>query len=316
MSFARFIAAGFVCALIAGWMTGARAADHQVVRRLVVFPVLVPPEYRPLAEEVWWDVRGRLTEGKRFLMASRNFLEAKGVFEARAALNPADAIILGRLLDAHSVVTMALDDRELTLRAYDGRDGQGLWQRSILLQSGVPLSKQLGSAAEKLVLDFIAAIPYQGFVVVDPLVGRATYMEGDSMLVRVDVGTDAQLKSGDPVELVVLNQLNTQPLFGDGGALKVVAQGVIEKIEGATVTVKVNRLADGVTLKEGTLVRFPDELKRLQDTYLMSASKMLSENQVLSDSVRKLTPEQEARRPLVTALSFILNMAVVLLLGL
>src|SRR6185503_6700203 len=94
--------------------------DHTMIRRISVFPIKTAPEFQQVADEAWWELRETLTRDKRFLVASKNFLMQKDVYQARSALTPADAIILGKLLDANALITTHLDERNLTMRVYEG----------------------------------------------------------------------------------------------------------------------------------------------------------------------------------------------------
>ncbi len=47
--------------------------EHQLVRRLVVFPFQVPSRLVPRAEEAWWQIRQELTQNPIFLLASKQF---------------------------------------------------------------------------------------------------------------------------------------------------------------------------------------------------------------------------------------------------
>lgn len=291
------------------------ATNHQALKRVVVFPLQVEAEYKSLADEVWWNLRAKLTDSKRFLVASRNFMEAKGVFQSRGKLEPADAIILGKLLDAHALVTLSLADRTLILRAYEGRDGYLLLERTIELHPSLPLSKQLPSMSEKLMLDFIASIPYQGVVVADTLVGRAVYKNGDLWRVKAEVGTNVRVSVGDKVQLMDLQVISLDPAFGKGGEVKILAEGKVIELKDQIITVDMDRVPDVAAIKEGTLVRVPTELQRLQETYSMGGSQLLNELP-LDQTGRPLTEEEVKRKPVITSLSFIANIVLMLIVAL
>src|SRR3954468_6467929 len=125
--------------LICLWPLASFAqTDHSLIRRLTVFPIKTSPEYQQAADETWWELRETLTRDKRFLVASKNFLMQKDVYQARSKLSPADAIILGKLLDANALITTHLDDRILTMRVYEGDYGRALWEQKIMLQPSLP----------------------------------------------------------------------------------------------------------------------------------------------------------------------------------
>ena len=175
-------------------------ADHTLIRRVSVFPIKADPELASIADDAWWEQREVLTKDKRFLVATKNFLMQKDVYQARSVLAPADAIILGKLLDANALVTTWLDDHTLNMRVYEGDYGRPLWQQQLVLQPSLPVAEQLQPAVVKLTQDFIASIPYQGFVVIDPLKGRPIYQEGRRLLVKGEIGISAEVDVGDPVQ--------------------------------------------------------------------------------------------------------------------
>jgi hypothetical protein len=293
------------------------ANEHEPVRRLVVFPFAADKTLSKVSEETWWDLRELLSENKRFLIASKNFMEVKDVFQARGYLTPADAIILGRLLDAHALVTVVSELTVVSMQAYETKSGSLLWQRKIDFHPSIPVSKQLPEAVRKLVFDFLSAFPYQGFVINDPLVGRAIYQEGGRSFVKVDVGSGAQMKVGDPAQLVSVTPRNLLPLFEGGLDMKILGEGVITKVDRNILTVEVLRQKEDLRVVEGTLVRLPQELRRLQDSFSLSTD--LAERaglQSLNTVNSELTREEKETKPLVTALSFIGNLALVLLLAL
>lgn len=291
------------------------AGQHQLVRRMVVFPIQVERTYASVAEEIWWDLRAKLTESKRYLVASRNFMESKDVFQPRGELSSADAIILGRLLDAHALITLRLNERKLVLRAYDGREGNLLWERSLELHPSLPMSKQLPNACEKLLYDFLAAIPYQGSLVVDGLAGRAVYKEGDSYRAKMEIGVDTKVNIGDQVQVINFNVVSLEPAFDKGGEVQVLAEGQVVKVESGLVTLQLDRISDVKLIKEGSLVRLPGELKRLQETYSIGLGQQKIEVGFIDNS-RKLTDKEKERKPLVTALSFLANLVVILVVAL
>jgi len=297
-------------------------SSHRLIRRVVVFPVQVhssvasQPALQKAVEDVWWQVRERLTGSQRFLVASQQFLIKSDVYLARGELEPADAVILGRLLDAHALMTLQLEGRELRMQVTDGDNGSVLWQKAITLHPSLTVSDQLARSAAKLVDDFIASVPYQAYTVVDALIGKAVYDEGDLRLARIDVGTNSQVQVGDLVQWIRLQTTNVAPLFQGGGLVSVYAEGKVIKIENTIAVVQVQRANKNEQVKEFSLVRIPREFERLQSEFLIR-------NQVGAKlSVELAAPERDPmqeikreRRPLATTLSWISSFAALLLLA-
>lgn len=290
--------------------------NHILLRRLSVFPIKTSPELTPAAEEAWWELRENLTRDKRFLVASKNFLMQKDVYQARSVLSPADAIILGKLLDANALVTTWIDDRVLHMRVYEGEYGRPLWEHQLVLQPSLPVAEQLEPAVVKLVNDFIASIPYHGFVITDPLKGRPVFQEGRRMLVKAEVGTNAEIDVGDPAQLIRVYSDHLKPLFTHGANIEVFAEGRVVEHTGSMVLIELDRMNRATTVEDGTMVRLPRELKRLEQTFALQDSlKSKIDPEFFSPGMTSAKQKVEEQKPLVTSLVFIANMAAFLLLA-
>ncbi len=289
--------------------------EHSLVRRITVFPVKAPKEFSTVAEEAWWGVREALTENQRFLVASRNFLIQRDVFQSRAELKPADAVILGKLLDANSIVTVFLVDRTLSMRVYESEYGRLLWSQDFNLHPSLPVSEQLAPAAKKLIYDFIASIPYQGFVTLDPLKRTSLYNEGTRVLVKVNIGLNAKVESGDAVQFLRIYHDSVRPLFSPETSLEIFGEGQVISVDRETAVVEVLRISKSNPVNEFTLVRLPKELQRLKEAYAIAPFKGTIGTEYLSPEITTVQQDVAERKPLVTALSFILNIATFLLLA-
>lgn len=291
--------------------------EHSLVRRVSVFPVKVgQEEFASIAEEAWWDLRETLTRDHRFLVASKNFLMQKDVYQARATLSPADAIILGKLLDANALVTTFLEDRTLHMNVYEGEYGRPLWEQQVMLQPSVPIAEQLKPAVVKLAQNFIASIPYHGFIVIDPLKGRPVFQDGRRLLVKAEIGTGAEVEVGDTVQLVRIYSDHIKPLFTHGASVEVFAEGRVVEQSGESIVIELDRLNRANVIQEGTLVRVPKELKRLQALYAIQDSlKSKIDPEFFSPGMTSAKQEEAETKPLVASLMFVANMAAFLLLA-
>lgn len=297
---------------------GAHAQyEHTLVRRLSVFPIKVnDADLEPLAETAWWEMREALTKDKRFLIASKNFLQQKDVYQERAALSPADAIILGKLLDANGLVTTYLDDRVLHMAVYEGEYGRPLWEHKLTLQPSLPVAEQLQPAVLKLAQDFVASIPYHGFVVLDPLKGKVVYPQGRRTLVRAEVGLQAEVDVGDAAQLIRITSDSIKPLFVSGARQEVFAEGHVIERDRENVTIELDRLTKADKIKEGTLLRLPRELKRLEQLYAIRDSLGTKIDPIFfSPGMTSAKQKVQESKPLVTSLAFIANIAAMLLLA-
>jgi len=290
--------------------------EHALIRRLVVFPLQAPIKYNQAAEEAWWEIRKVLTDNKRFLVASKNFLQQKDVYQSRGELKPADAIILGQLLDANAVMTTYLEDKILKMRVYEGEYGRLLWEQDLKLQPSVPVSHQLVSSSVKLVRDFISSIPYHGFVFKDGLKSEVVYSENGKKYFKSEVGADAQLEVGDKVQLVNIVSDSLKPLFISGANIEVFAEGIVEMVDREIITVSLQRVSQMDAIKENSMVRIPKELKRLKEQYALTESlKKNIQPEYFSPELTELEQEVRENKPLVTSLSFLGNLVLFLLIA-
>ncbi len=315
-------AAFFILPLFLFSSTSAFATfEHEHISRIVVFPFEAETESKDkdlqnAAVNSWWSVREKLTETKRFLVASRDFMKAKEVFQPRGKLLPADAIILGRLLEADALVTVFLKEHVLNMRVYETTNGLTLWSGKIALSPALPMSRQFGSAADKLLYQFIASIPYQGYVIVDPLIGHATYVENDNLMAKARIGANSQISKGDDVQLIRVGAIGLKPVFQSGLNIQVYAEGVVTKVDKQVITIQIDRRQTGAKIKEGALVRVPAEFERLQKAYGLQpdlTKNLAVELYQLNDN--EPTEAQKRRQPLITSLAFIGNLAFVLLIA-
>jgi len=290
--------------------------EHHLIRRIAVFPIDVPAEFRDDADKLWWDLRELLTKDQRFLVASKNFLIQKDVFQPRTELGPSDVIILGKVLDAHALVTTELKDKVLSMRVYDGEFGRPLWEKSLNLQPSIPVKKQLAPFTEKLARDFLASIPYQGFVVKDSLQDDVVFRAGSSLSLKADVGVESQIDLGDQIQVIRILSDSLKPLFMGHARIEVIAEGRVVAVAKNIIQVDLDRTIDPRLVHEGSLLRAPKEVKRLKESFAIQESlKANVDPEFLSPRILELKQQEAEKKPLVTSLAFIGNLAAFLLLA-
>lgn len=291
-------------------------AEHKLLRRLAVFPVRAEKELSHQSDDTWWKVREILTEDRRFLVASKNFMTKKDVFQARGELSPADAIILGQLLDAQGLIVTYLEERVLHMKVYEGEYGRTLWEQQIELHPSLSIARQLEDAGKKLVNDFIASIPYQGFVIVDSLIGRPVYQQDGKTFVKMEVGSKAKVEIGDEVHLVRLTSDRLRPIFSEAAQIEVFAEGKVVEKSKEILVVEVQRATRLDQIGESSLVRLPNEFKRLRESQALRETLAKKVNpEYFSPEMTPLAQEAREFQPLVTALTFIGNLALFLVLA-
>lgn len=294
----------------------AMGGEYGLIRRIVVFPVMVPEEISDVAEQVWWDMREQLTRDRRFLLASKYFLQKKDVYQPRGALSPADAIILGKLLDAHALIVTYLQKNTLNMVVYSGDDGSLIWKQKLNLHQSIRVPRQLGKAVNTLTNDFLATIPYQGYQIVDALIGQTVFEQGGADLAKVEIGLQSKIQVGDPVQWIKVSRVNLEPLFADGGRINVFAEGKVIKVEAQHVLVEIERAKNKNEINEADLVRFPAELKRLNEDLAMEEElKRKIAPEFISSELESVKAQRNANKPLASSLAWIMSMVGYLLLA-
>lgn len=287
---------------------------HEVIRRIVVFPLSTEGNFKKEAELAWWKVRDILSDQQRFLVATKRFLTQKEAYQPRQTLKIPDVVLLGKLLDTDCLITTYIDEHDLTMTAYSSQDGMTLWKKSIGFNSGKPIRLQLEELSQKLVQDFISSMPYHGFQIIDPIVNRAIIEEGSTLVAKIDVGAKSMIQPGEKVQWIDIERANTQALFQGGAKLTVYAEGTVVKNENQILIVEIKRLASSDRLTKKSMILSAEESKRLQAQYLLKDS---SQPEVpLSMVVGELhsTEEKNAdKKSLLTALTSILNIVIVAL---
>jgi hypothetical protein len=294
-------------------LSSSAAVEHTLLKKLAVFPIADANFSN--AEDAWWQMRELLTKDQRFFVASRRFMMNRGVFQPRKNLKPADVIILSRILDAQAIVVTFLEDRVLKMRVFDGESGYKLWEGDAEFHPALSINDQLSRISSQLIASFINAIPYQGHQVVDEVIGKPVFEQGDEKLAKVQVGNHMKLETGDQVQWIKILGEPGSALFSEGARITVVAEGKIKKIEGDQLTVQIDRLADFSDLKENALVRFPREMNRLKEMYATPEKSANLSNEYLSSEMQNTADLSKGHNPTVSALAWILNIAGFVLLA-
>lgn len=315
MKIMKIIFFGLITLIILPLMASAEV-EKQLIRRVVVFPILSEPIYTNEVTEAWWLIREKFTEGKLFLVASKNFLERRDVFQARGQLKPADAIILSELLDAQMIVTGELKDRTFSLYAYESQGGQVIWQETSKMHPSIPVKDQIEKVSLNLTKNLMAAIPYQGFIYKDNLAEDLIVRKDGKVLVQAAFSINTDLEPGDEVQLVKLYSVNQKPLLQGGAHVEIFAEGKVISFKEGTATLEVQRITKLDDIKNLSLVRIPKEMKRLKELYALKDSiKRRINPEYFSPDISEVKQEAKETKPLVTALAFLANIATILLLA-
>jgi len=271
---------------------------HPPVRKIVVFPFDVPSSESKAAENSWWKVREELTQNKRFLIASKQMMLRKDVLVPKKNIDRASAVLLGKHLDADALVVATLRGRELKMTVYSALTGAVLWTQSQVMSTAQPIDQQMEGTSLRLIRDFVAHIPYQGFQILDPIVGKPVFDEGKSKRAKIEVAADSRIERGDLVQWIMIRE--TEPVYQNNNNLMVFAEGHVVEIERGIATVEIKRLKDSKLLEEKSLVRFPKEATRLQETMGLKSRTTGIGPEIVVAEMKAAQPDIEKHKDIVT----------------
>lgn len=287
--------------------------EHHLLRRLAVFPIAASNS--GMSEDAWWQIRDVITKDQKFLVASRRLMINRGVFQGRKNLKPADAIILAKILDAQALVTTWVDERTMKMRVYDGESGFLFWEGEVEFHPAIPINDQLIKVGLRLTNDFLLAIPYQGFQVIDEVIGKALYERDSKRYAQVYVGQNSDVQLGDAVQWITVSGDTSQAFLNNAPKITVIAEGIVVSKTNEKVEVEFTKMRDLADLKEDALVRFPKELNRLKELYSSEDRGASLTTEYLSSEIRESSEFNKDTNPTLTALAFIFNIAGMILLA-
>ena len=195
------------------------------LQKMVVFPPLGLEER--LADEVWWQVRELLTQDKKFMVATRRLMINRQVLQARAQMKPAEVVVLAKVLEAQSLLSLSIVNAKAQVFVYRGEDGLLAWQGTIALDPARPAQEQVQNLFLFLVKQFLKAIPYGGYQVRNPISGSEFDVFEDEL--HVFIQTPRLLKVGDKVYWKQIYQTQL-PLLSPGYKTQTLAEGQIYQV--------------------------------------------------------------------------------------
>lgn len=287
-------------------------------------------------DETWWQVREELADTGRFLVATKAFLQKADVFSPRGLLSTADAVILGRYVEADAIMTLRLESRELSLHVWDASDGSLAWKSQVELHPSILIRDQVAKVARSMVREFVAAIPYHGVTLKDQLARAAVFEDGGKKFARVQVGgntdgsaTPTAIVPGQDVQWIQLQKSGLEPLFQGGAKPVVKAEGTIREVTDRVAKVEIRRALDMTAIRDGALLVVPAEAERLQkqaslkgatektgvDSAVVTLLATGEKGGALEPEGRRTERERDETGALATTLSILGSLAVILLLA-
>ena len=238
----------------------------------------------------------------------------RDVFQPRRTLKPADAIILGRILDAHAVVVTYLEEGELKMHVYDAREGYTLWKESLLTNRSEPIDAQIERLSKSLVGGFLADVPYQSFQISWPNQNEVLRKEDGRIYARLEIRRGLTLEPNTVIEWIRIPANLQKPVFRSYDRIVVFGRGRVVRLDRGAAIVEILELGNESDFELESLVRIPDEASRLQVEFGLKKEKYLSPD-LYQVELRKGAKKAEGTGPLAAALSYVASIALFILIA-
>ncbi|MBK9294450.1 MAG: hypothetical protein IPM57_08395 [Oligoflexia bacterium] len=184
----------FIILLLLSYLAQA-AESLKPIKNWVVFPFdAVDEKLKPSANKAWWDIRQKITETKKYSIASKQFLIQKDVYQPRKNLRPDDVKYLSKLLEADIIITGWSEYRDFQLNVYLSQNGELLWSKKLGFHPSLNPSEQLFNISQRLIQEFLDKLPFHGVLV----------KSDDTTVnaVSIDIGKNENLSMSDEVQFV------------------------------------------------------------------------------------------------------------------
>jgi len=309
----------FLISGVAG--SSAEAETLSLMRRWVVFPFdSDTPALKNAAENAWWKSRERLTAAKKYLVASRQFLIQKDVFQPRKELDSDDVKLLAHLLDADVIVTGYIENRGFKLNVYLGSSGQLFWTKRISFHPSLKATDQVEMVSDNLTQELLSQVPYQGFVVTDPLIGKPVYEEDGKTFSVVDTGNTDNIQEGMDVQWIQVyipeKTKPDDPLLSQS-KVQVIGEGKITKVKKGVFVAQIDRAKSLGLINESTFVLIPKLASKLGETYLShDIVKEKNAPELLPTMINPVAPESQGAKKQTLIFGSVVSVIGLLLLGL
>ncbi len=276
-------------------------------QKIAVFPIseLSGTE----AEEAWWKMRELLTQESRFLVATRRLMINRGVFQGRKLLKPADAILLSKILDADLVLTSFVQDRVFNLNVYEGDSGQIFYSKKIEFHPAIPVKEQVSKITTQGIQEFLAFLPYDGFVTKNDLKGVVFSADGE-VFAQAKIFEASRLKEGDPLQVVKIRRPSLNQF-----EVEVVAEGEYLKSEGKGLSlIKLIQFKDMNSVSEKSFIRVPSFRIKAQEALSQDTSANLT-TEYLTRELRTQKELEKSHSATTSSVWWLVNLAAMVFLA-
>jgi hypothetical protein len=282
------------------------------IRKVAVFPARGVDEN--LIDDLWWQLREIIAQDGRFEVATRRLMINRQVLSPRSELKSADAVIMGRILEADLLITHQVLKKKAVFTATRTSDGIIVWKEEAMLNPSIPESDQLLPVFKNLAKDFLKAVPYVGYQSLDPNNQKLYESDGGLGFVFVTVSNGESLLNQKFYWLNV--SYPSQPLLKSRGNFLVLNWGrAVEFIKPNILKIKLEKPFDESYMSNGAPVYLslsaPDSNE--EPLFGTKISEIGSEYLISDMKNEKRVTEQTGKS---TLLGFIFNAAILLLVAL
>ncbi len=302
---------GFLSLSLILFISFKSSANIHSIKKVAILPPVIKTKYKSLSNLIRKNIKERLDENGRFSILPLEEITKQNI-SASYKLKPSKVILISEKLNADIIIRTHLKKKKLTMKVYFKNDGQLLWTQNILLLSSKLNPSNLKPSLNKLVDDFLASIPFQTFQILDPLIGKTIYDEGEVRLSKADIRHLQHVKKNDPVQWIEIQRINSKPLYQGGSRINILAKGQIMKIKDKIGVLKINQAKDIKLLKKHTLISFPKEKERLIKTSSLDPEN-ISLNQITNEDLKSIGPKKTKK--LLSILLAVGNILAFVLLG-
>lgn len=282
----------FSSSIAFGEATKEVKGEHlKVLKNWVVFPFAGNSDNNVARNQAWWKAREMLTKEKKYLVASKQFLIKKDVFQPRKTLTPRGVKLLGNMLNADVLITAYIDGRRFNFEVYLVQNQKLFWRKSIQMSGSARITQQLTQVTQRVVQEMLAVIPYQAYTIEDPIIGKTVYEEAGQKLALVDVGLNQEMKVGTNVQWINV----IVPPSGKLSQCKIaiVGEGSVSRVRKGVVVATLDRVTDLSAITPKTLVRIPKQAAKLVEAYTSQAGSAPLQPDIIPTIINPVSPESD-----------------------
>jgi hypothetical protein len=221
------------------------------IKRVAIFPARGVDEN--IVDELWWQLRETIANDGRFEVATRRLMINRQVLTPRPELKAADAVILGRILEADLLITHQVLKKKAVFSSIRTLDGLVVWREEVLLNPSIPESDQLLPIFKNMASSFLKAVPYAGYQIFAPN-GQKLYESDGSLGFVYVTAPNAESLLNQKFYWLNVSYPNQPLLKSKGNFLTLNWGSAVEFIKPNILKIKLEKPFDETFMSSGTPV--------------------------------------------------------------